>query len=275
MREEVFQYLQMHLRVADNTLFPHLFPSCLELRLDEARHLAALPQQAIQRREDQLQRDEAHVDGGKIQLLRYLLPRQVPRVGTLQTHHAPVAAQLPVQLSVAHIHRVDLRCAVLQHAVREASGGRADIGADLALQRNGKRLHGLFQLQSAPAHIPQRVTTHLHAGVLRHRRTGLVRPLAVHKHQPRHNGSLCLLAALTESALCQEHVQSRFFAHLSTSRTACAMPSASSPSTCRSCAVLPCAGSASPAFRSAYLSIPAPRSNSSAPNRSPTAPARS
>ena len=53
--QEVLQYLQMDGAVADDALFAHLFPARLELGLDEAGRLAALAQQRIQRREDQLQ----------------------------------------------------------------------------------------------------------------------------------------------------------------------------------------------------------------------------
>ena len=155
---------------------------------------------------------------------------QIPGVGALQTHHPGVAAELPVQLTIPHVHGIDLGGAVLQHAVGKAAGGGADVGAGLSCQRNRKGLHGLFQLQSAAADVGQRVAAHLHRCVLRHGGTGLIHPLSVDEDKPRHNICLCLLAAVQQAALHQKHIQSYFFTHASTSLTAAVTPAASSPS---------------------------------------------
>ena len=213
MGQEVLQHLLMHGGIPHHAFFTHLFPAGLELGLDEAGDLTPLPQQAVQRREDQLQGDEGHVDAGKIQRIGDLLRSQIPGVGALHAHHTGVAAELPVQLAVAHVHGIDLPGAVLQHTVRKAPGGGADVGTDLIGQGDGKGLHGLFQLQSAPAHIGQGVATNLDGGVTQHRRAGLIHPLARHEHVARHDDGLCLLAALRQTTLRQEYVQPCFIAH--------------------------------------------------------------
>ena len=62
----------MHGRVADNTLFPDLFPAGFKLRLHKAGHTAAVLQDTGHRRKNQLQRNEADINGRKIQLIRDL-----------------------------------------------------------------------------------------------------------------------------------------------------------------------------------------------------------
>ena len=58
---------------------------------------------------------------------------QIPGVGPLQAHHPLIAAQAPGQLSVAHVHRVDLRRPVLEHAVRKASRGGPYVHTNFSL----------------------------------------------------------------------------------------------------------------------------------------------
>ena len=138
---------------------------------------------------------------------------EIPGVGALHAHHPGVPPELPVQLAIAHVHGVDLLGAVLQHTVGEAPGGGPDIGADLAGKGQRKGLHGLFQLQAAPADVGQGVSPHLDLCGVGHRRAGLVHPLTVHKHAAGHDNGLGLLAAFHMPLLHQQHVQSCFIAH--------------------------------------------------------------
>jgi hypothetical protein len=63
--------------------------------------------------------------------------------------HARVVAQLPGQLAVADIHRVDLRGALGQQHVGEAAGGGAEVHADAALRRQAEMLQPVRQLHAA------------------------------------------------------------------------------------------------------------------------------
>ena len=160
--------------------------------------MAAVLQQAVQGRQDQLQGDEAHVHGGEVQLVRHLLVGEIPGVGPLQAHHPGVAAELPGQLAVAHVHGVDLLRAVLQHTVGEAAGGGADVGADGAVQVDGEGGHGLLQLQPAPAHISQGMASHFYINCIFKRTSGLIFLLSVHIYDAGHDNRLRLLPGLRQ-----------------------------------------------------------------------------
>ena len=201
MLQKGLQHLQVHRRVPDHAFFSDLFPARLELGLHQAHGLSLRGQQSVQRRQDQPQGDKRHVHRRKVQLLWDLLMGKIAGVGAFHAHHPRVSPELPVQLAVAHIHSVDLCGPVLQHAVREAAGGCADIGADLAVHGQGKRLHGLLQLQTAPADIGQSMAPHLDGGGIGHRRAGLVHPLTVNKHTAGHDNGLGLLAAFQQALL--------------------------------------------------------------------------
>ena len=53
MVQEVFQHLQVDVRVPDHPLLPHLLAPGLELRLHQAGGVAAVFQQAVQRRQNE------------------------------------------------------------------------------------------------------------------------------------------------------------------------------------------------------------------------------
>ena len=218
----------MHGRVADHALLPYLLPPGLELGLHQAGHLAVRLQHRVDSGEDQFQGDETHVDRGKIQLVRNDGMVQVAGIGPLQADHPLVLAELPCKLAVAHVHGVDLLCAVLQHAVGKAAGGGPDIPADAACQGDGEGGHGLLQLEAAPAHIAQGIAPDLDLRRLVHGGAGLVRPLALHEDQTAHNGGLGLLPALLQSPLHQQHIQSLLHGAI-TSLTSAAMPWRSNP----------------------------------------------
>ena len=61
-RRKCSQHLQMHRGIAHDALFADLFPSCLELGLDQADGVAALPAEApTSAGQNQLERDKRHV----------------------------------------------------------------------------------------------------------------------------------------------------------------------------------------------------------------------
>ena len=126
---------------------------------------------------------------------------KIAGIRAFQDHHPLVAAQLPGQLTVAHIDSVYLRCAVLQHAVGKAAGGGADICGDPAGEIQGKGIDGLFQLQPAPAHIAQAVSAHFQRNVFADRHAGLVQLPVSGKDFAGHDQRLGFLAAFRQAAL--------------------------------------------------------------------------
>ena len=209
----MLQHLQVYGRIPYNTLFADLFPAGLKLGLNQAGDLTALPQQAIKSGKNQLEGDEGHVDGCKIQLIRDLLMGQIPGIRALHADHARIIAQLPVQLAIAHIHGINLLCTVLQHAVRKSAGGGADVGADLIVQIQGESLHRFFQLQAAPAHILQRCTADLDLRIVCHGGADLVHPLAVDKNNAGHDRGLGLLPGIQQPTLGKQNIQTGLIAH--------------------------------------------------------------
>ena len=97
--QKVLEHLQMHGGIAHDALFADLFPSCLELRLDEADSVAVRLQKPRERGQNELERDERHVHRCEIQLIGDLLVREIARVRALHTHHALVTAEPPVELT--------------------------------------------------------------------------------------------------------------------------------------------------------------------------------
>ena len=163
--------------------------------------MAPFFQKAAQCRKDQLQGDEAYVYRGKVQLVGDLLMGEVTGVGPLHAYHPLIAAELPGKLTVANIHGVDLGRAVLEHTIRKTAGRSTDIGADITAKVDGEGGHGLFQLQSAPAHVFQGIAPHFDGRVIQNGGTGLIHLLAIYIYKAAHNGGLGLLAGLLKAPL--------------------------------------------------------------------------
>ena len=139
--------------------------------------------------------------------------REVAGVRALHTHDARVAAEPPVELTVADVHGVDLFRAVLQHTVGEAAGGRADVGADAVRERDGKRRHRLFELQPAAADIWTRAAAHLDCRSYVNFKAGLVGFLRIDIDLTCHDGGLCLASRLAQAELDKQNVQPLFMLH--------------------------------------------------------------
>ena len=79
-----------------------------------------------QRREKhQAERDERDVRHDEVDRLRKI--DTLARVHPFHHHDARILAQLPVELALPDVDRVDPDGAALQQAVGEAAGGRADV----------------------------------------------------------------------------------------------------------------------------------------------------
>ena len=198
----------------DNALLADLVPPGLKLGLDQAEYLPRLLQELLNGRQNDFQRDEAHIHHGQIQWLPQLLGRHIADIGLFHNHNSGIRTDFPIQLTITHINGKDLFRSLLQQAVCKTAGRSAGVAAHEALRFDPKIPQSLFQLQSAPAHIGARRPPDLNGHGLFVGRTGLVRFLAVHIYNAAHNDGLRLGAVFRISLLCQEHIQSLFHLHL-------------------------------------------------------------
>ena len=201
--DHLLDHFLMHLRIAHHALLSDLLSACLKLRLDQAHHLSALFHEIPHRQKYLGQRDEGDVDGDKLHGLSDILGRHIADVRALHAHYPLIVSELPVQLPVAHIHRIDLHRAVLKHTVRKSSGRRADIHADPALEAQPEVCHRLLQLQSSAAHIGERVPLNRDLYGLRKHGSRLIFSLAVHQHAAGHNDGFCLFSGRRQVPLYQ------------------------------------------------------------------------
>ena len=141
----MFYDFDMNLCIPHHAVFSNLLSPRLKLGLDEGHHFRLRREQGAHRGENLGQRDKRDIDGRKRNLFRNLRPRRIADIGLLETHDAIVVSQLPVELTVAHIDRIDLYGALLQHAVRKTAGRSADIHTDFTGERERELLQRLFQ----------------------------------------------------------------------------------------------------------------------------------
>ena len=127
--------------------------SDFKLRLDERNHFSAWLKQCFHRRQYQFKRDKRDVDCGKTYAGWKSANLEKTNVGFFKNNDARMVSQLPIQLAVAHIHRVDSRGAMLQQAIGKSAGGRADVKGDFAIDVDFKFLKRFCQLDSATASI--------------------------------------------------------------------------------------------------------------------------
>ena len=226
-------------RVADDAVFADLFPPGFKLRLDQTDAHGIRRGDGLRHREDMMQRDERHIHAEKLHRLFQLVEGHIADVGSLHVDDPRIGAQAPCQLAVAHIHRIDLDCSVLEHTIGEAAGRGTDVHADLALRRQRETLHCLFQFESAAADITDVVAAYFHHGVLFDHLTGFVHLLIVDKDHAGHDHRFCPLPALDQPMLNQILIQSHFQSVASpfaaAFRISCARCAASSPVTCLIC----------------------------------------
>ena len=183
-----------------------------------------------------VQRDKGDIYAEKLDRLCQLVKGHVADVCALHIDHPLIGAQTPCQLTVAHIHCVDLDCTILQHTVGKAAGGCANVHADFPLGGQRKTLHRLFQFQAAAADITDIMAAHLHLGILFDHLTGFVYLLFIDKDHAGHDHRLGALTALDQTMLnqilIQTNLQDSAPFHV---RMACARCSASRPVLCLIC----------------------------------------
>ena len=132
--------------------------------------------------------------------------RQVARIGFFQHHHPVIIAQLPRELTMPHIDRVDPFCAAGQQHIGEAPRGCADIYSHRAGYIDPELLQRVVKLQPAPADPGMILSAQLQWGVRSDIVTSLVDPLLAGKHQPGQDQRLRAGARIRQAAFHQRHV---------------------------------------------------------------------
>ena len=166
------------LDVADDAAFADVFPARFELRLDERDHRAACLEQRFDGRHDFEQGNEGDVNGDEIDGLADICNGDVADIGPFH----------------------------VDDAVREAACRGANIHHGLTRQVDGKRFHGLFQFQAAPADIGNGIALDGNIYVDGQLRARLIDALVVDEDQAGHDGRLGLFPAFRQAAADEKHV---------------------------------------------------------------------
>ena len=203
---DVADDVAVDLDVADDAAFADVFPARFELRLDERDHRAACLEQRFDGRHDLEQGNEGDVNGDEIDGLADICNGDVADIGPFHVDDAVISPQFPGQLAIADVDGKDLGRAALEGAVREAACRGANIHHGLTRQVDGKRFHGLFQFQAAPADIGNGIALNGNIYVDGQLRARLIDALVVDEDQAGHDGRLGLFPAFRQAAADEKHV---------------------------------------------------------------------
>ncbi len=197
----------MHGRIPDNSFFPYLLPPGLKLGLDQTDHLAPGSHQVPYHRQNLAQGNKGNINGYEGRSLCQLLRGQIANVGTLHTDYPGIIAQLPIQLTVADIHRIDLDRPILQHAVRKPSGGASHIHANLPCQAQSELFYRLGQLQTSPTDIGKRIPLDRNGYRICKGGARFILPLSLYQHLACHDNGFGLLPGGCQISLHQHNIQ--------------------------------------------------------------------
>ena len=188
-----------------------------------------------------------------------------PGVGTLHHAHPLIASELPIQQSIAHIHRIHLSGACAQQHIGKTAGGAANIHAHPILGVNMKHLHRFIQLMAAPAYKGIPLAAHRKLVRLLNHSGGLIRLLLKDIHPAFHDQRPGQIKIFREPALHHRLIQpnSAHCARPLLSKIAWATCSGVSPH-CFSChSRLPCSTkrSGTPRFNTGHRTLAAARTS--------------
>src|SRR3984957_8687816 len=156
-RGDVLAYCLMHCRVAHDAFLDSgsldIGTLGLELRLDQRDEAGTRPQQLADRRQHQLERDEADIHDGKIRL--FVEPRGIKHadVGLLHRYDLVACAQARMKLPAADIDCVNALSAACHQHLRKAAGGGTDVEANAAGTDAMTMMHSRARLIPAARHI--------------------------------------------------------------------------------------------------------------------------
>ena len=205
--------------VADDAAFAYVLAAGFELGFDEEDGFS-LPlcfgwgEGGDDGGEDQGCGDEADVQGEEADGLRRereeLAGGEEAGVGALEEGDAGVGAELVVDLAVAGVDGEDGGSAVLEHAVSEAAGGGADVGAGEALDGDVPGGEGGFELEAAAGDVAEVVAEHADDGVGGDGGAGFVDALLVDEDAAGEDQGLGALAGGGQGAVYEELVEAEF-----------------------------------------------------------------
>ena len=123
-------------------------------------------------------------------------------VNAVHCNNARIVAQLPRELTIANVNRVNARCATLQETIGETAGGRAQVGANLATGIEVKGIERAFQFQPAAAYVFERRADR-NLGIFQDRCARFVHALTVDLDHACQDQRLSALARIGKFALYQ------------------------------------------------------------------------
>ena len=106
-----------------------------------------MPRERKRRRQDELERDEAHIDRHQVRRLGQERCGQIADIGVLERDHVGARAQFRMQLTASDIDCVDLPRPALEQHLGEAAGRGADIESnpprriEAEMIERGRKLH--------------------------------------------------------------------------------------------------------------------------------------
>jgi hypothetical protein len=205
--------------VADDAAFAYVLAASFELRLDEEDGVS-VPRFGCRGEggedggEDESGRDEAYVHGkegdGVWREREELAGGEEAGVGALKERDTGVGAELVVDLAVAGIDGEDGVSAALEHAVGEAAGGGADVGAGEAFDVDGPGSEGGFQFEASAGDEARVVAGEAKDGSIGDSRAGFVDLLFVDKDAAGDDHGLGALAGFGEMAIYEKLVETEF-----------------------------------------------------------------
>src|SRR4030043_2318098 len=174
----------------------HFTLSHLKLGLDEADDETSLFKKSEKVRKKFFDGNERGIDEDQIGCFSNLLLLEITDVSPLQVYHPGGFLKFPCQLSISHIHGINLLCPFLENTIRETSGGSPYIHHDHPLGINVKCLEGSFQFFTPSTHKKGIPSLKLKLGFTIDHRPGFINPLPSNSHFSCHDQGPCLFTAL-------------------------------------------------------------------------------
>ncbi len=154
--------------------------------------------------------DERHIHCKERNSRRQIAGREQARICTLHERDARVVAEGLGNLAVAGVDGQYAVRAVLQQAIGEATGGRADVQAKSAAYLDGPVGQGRFQLEAAAAHVAHLAAQQADRRVEGDGMAGLFEFLLADEDAPGQDQGLGPLPGRRQAALHQQFVETHF-----------------------------------------------------------------